>query len=581
MFTKLNTGKQCLIGVGTFAAVILGTPFFLVGGVITGTAAFRWMVNDNAKGESSLPSRCSRAFKGVFVREKVEKKEKEDKKEAPLTQTEQAIKSTAPISPNFTSEKTIEEQQAAHESTKIFLIKELNHIETEINFISHKKTERAPLSTEIKIDKTALKASVFSFEETKGVKEDIIEAGKRSDNALAPINTATPVILIGGASQFNNGENRTNATTEPGRELFEYNIEIPKSPTEPLRDPTQEAIKTTKPISLNFTSDKTIEEQRKAHDKAIDFLKEIMQRIGGEVYFTHPGKKAPPLTEVRVGQQGSLNENIFKFQYTQGVEHDVKRAGQRLEEKVVIFVGAGQANGVETKDNTKTPSPGGAVELYQKDKCTQGANLQLSFQDEQTELIACAANRGLNALCYVLDDTTRAEVVNGYFSPTEQHVKEVITQLRKDGEWIQYPCIGGIPKEGQKMVYEMLVFAPVFGVYLTDNSPREKQDQDEVEFLCAFYSYLAQFKQAIDLAIKKGLPVELNTTIAGGNAFGNEASNIAKGFYQAAKEYETAFEINKVKVILQVFKHGNEPDRFAEDLAINYLGLKELKVQRL
>ena len=222
------------------------------------------------------------------------------------------------------------------------------------------------------------------------------------------------------------------------------------------------------PIDENFTTNKTIEVQREAHEFAKRHLsEELGKRKGIEVYFVSPHEL--PFSDVDSVQFRPLDSDIFTWENTKGVQGDIQRDA-KVPGQLVLYGAASQHNNSEAKWQF-TPLPGDAVHQYKGDP-TQGPKVQLQFSNEQVEIINEAANLGFNGLCYVLEESTKTAVRHGYFSPvTKEMADVVISQFEKRGNEIEYLCVGSVPKDisGQKKnsekVYEMLVSQPAFGTY--------------------------------------------------------------------------------------------------------------------
>ncbi len=326
--------------------------------------------------------------------------------------------------------------------------------------------------------------------------------------------------------------------------------------------------KTVQPIDQDFTSKTSLEDQRKAHDNAIIYLKKELSNIGAEFEcVSHPKTTVPEFGVANIFQD--LNPEVFKAQYTAGVQEDIIRDGKRADNYEVVYGAASQFNGCEAPSKF-TINPGEAAAVYQGDR-TQGPQAQLAFGNDQVEIINCGGNLGFNGLCNLLDETTKGEIAHGYFTPSEANEAKVIDQLKNNGNRIAYPVIASIPRGGNKRVHLFLVAAPAFGYYQTSDTVTGDA-KNEVQFLCALHGFRAQFQKCIDLAKKTKSPVRFNPTGVGLGVFGNEPNIVARGFYMAAKEYEQELIDNKVEVRFQIFNRG-QPDAKASNVA-TALGLK-------
>ncbi len=333
---------------------------------------------------------------------------------------------------------------------------------------------------------------------------------------------------------------------------------------------TPEVISQVSSIDPQFTIVKTISEQQAAHEETKTFLKQQLSNIGAQADFiSHTCKNTPKLSDIVIKQD--LFSSVFSVQYTSGVLQDIINDGKRQDDNIVIYGVASQFNGCEAPGKF-TIAPGKAQPVYLKDP-TQGPQAQLAFSPEQIELINCGGNLGYNGLCKILNEETKSEISNGYFTPSKAKAKTVIQQLHDAGNQIEYPCIANIPLEGTKPVHQILVSAPAFGQYADKNSATG-EDQDEIQFLCALNAYRAQFEKCIDLAKKENKLVTLKATAAGLGVFGNTPPIVAKAFYHAALEYQAELQHYNVKVMFQVFKHELGIDPKANFMA-TVMGLTE------
>lgn len=335
--------------------------------------------------------------------------------------------------------------------------------------------------------------------------------------------------------------------------------------------PLEEIIHT-EPIDPNFTVSKSIEEQRNAHDIAKKYLQKEAGKINAEVHFVSPLNylSAPKIYEVEIKQD--LDISVFTWKNSKGVQGDIQQDG-KLPGHIALYGVASQFNSCEATDRF-TPKPGTAVNTYKGDP-TQGPGAQLQFSNQQVEIINNAANLGLNGLCQVLDDSTKITIKHGYLTPeTQESAEMVIRHLQQNGNKIEYPCIGNIPKgeTNTEKVYEMLVSAPAFGMYNIGSA--SDNQKSEIEFLCALHGYRAQFQQAIQLAIlTPEKQVIFKPTAPGLGVFGNRVENIAKAFYVVAKEHENQLKEKNIKVELQVFQGKGEARKMAMVLGLNELSI--------
>lgn len=332
-------------------------------------------------------------------------------------------------------------------------------------------------------------------------------------------------------------------------------------------------ILSTPSIDHDFTSSKTIDEQRTKHEEAKQFLIDNLKIINSNATFvSHSIVECPKAVDVEIDPK-RLDQSIFSVQNTHGVTEDILADGQRDEDNIVIYGVASQFNGCEAPSKY-TVKPGFAVLTYCLDD-TQGPAAQLAFSRLQVEMINCSGNIGYNALCYALDEDTIAEVAHGYLTPEEPKAAKVVEHLSNNGTKIEYPCIAAIPRGGKSVVHQILVAAPAFGLYNSDlNEPMicTNPNRMEIEFLCALHAYRAQFETCIQCAKTSEKPVVFKPTATGLNAFCNNPVNAAKAFYVAAMEYQARLKEKNVTVAFQRFYLAC-PYTSAGKL-INLLGLK-------
>lgn len=316
----------------------------------------------------------------------------------------------------------------------------------------------------------------------------------------------------------------------------------------------QSVIESVKPIAENFTTETSIDDQRIAHQTAKDFLTQHLTSIGADVAFISPPTLGAT-QQVSNVDFTPLLEGVFYWEYTQGVAEDIQMDGNREEDNTILYGAASQFNGCEAPDVFTLP-PGEAVPTYKMDP-TQGPQAQLQFHPHQVELINCGGNIGFNGLSNVLDEQTKSTMEHGYFRPTPAHADAIIHALMQDG--IEYICVANRPYDenkknyGTKPVHMALMSAPAFGY----GGMKSGEQRHQIEFLCALQSFRAQFQHCIDLAQKDGKPVIFKAAGMGLGVYGNLAINVAKGFYVAAKEFETRLQENRVEVRFQIFGGGS------------------------
>lgn len=127
------------------------------------------------------------------------------------------------IPQNFTKTTSIEKQRKAHEVAKSFLQEKMQAIGGSIAFVSPPAKD-SPNVDEVAIKKSgegSLNSTVFRFQYTSGVREDIQNDGNRSDDN---------VVVYGAASQFNGCEATGPHTVRPGGALGEYLNDFTQGP---------------------------------------------------------------------------------------------------------------------------------------------------------------------------------------------------------------------------------------------------------------------------------------------------------------------------------------------------------------
>lgn len=340
-------------------------------------------------------------------------------------------------------------------------------------------------------------------------------------------------------------------------------LPLDKLPTCSRTQEIEKIISNIRPIESNYTLIRSIEEQRKSHEEAKRFVIRNIAKIGGNVsYITPPKIAIPNCSSIELHP---LNPNVFTWENTNGVKEDIINDGASTENTLVIYGVASQYNGCEAPSKY-TVKPGHAVDVYMDDH-TQGPQAQLAFDPLQVELINCGGNLKFNGLCKVLDEKTKDTVQSGYFTPNPENIDLIIDQLRHKGQHMEFPCIGNIPTGGSKMVYQILASAPAFGVYCNDLEDIDNEKKVEVQYLCAFLSYTAQFQQVLRYAQNiHEKQINFKPTVPGLGVFGNDPIVIAKAFYAAAKTFEGQLEARKVNVRLQIWK-GNEIHTSAKAMA--------------
>jgi hypothetical protein len=313
-----------------------------------------------------------------------------------------------------------------------------------------------------------------------------------------------------------------------------------------------EAIKNTKPIDRQFTTNHTIEQQRRAHAKAKNFLTENLGKLGAKVEFLRLPQKAP--VEFHYTSINSpLDSSVFSWEISKSVQADIKEDGNRKENNVIIYGIASQFNASESTTPSTFP-PGEAKHFYSSDH-TQGPEAQLSFSDQQVEIINCGANIGFNGLCHVLDENTKSTVTHGYLLPNANNGSQILDRLTKDGNKTEYLCVANKPTGGNKPVHQVLLSAPAFGDYEKKKMALDDKTKNEIQFNVALNGYRVLFQKGIDEAeAKKGKEVIIKPAAIGLGAFANNPEAAAKAYWLAAYENQAKLKELGVQVRFQIFE---------------------------
>ncbi len=329
-----------------------------------------------------------------------------------------------------------------------------------------------------------------------------------------------------------------------------------------------DAIKGVNPIAKEFTTMHSIESQRISHQEAKAYLKKYLTAIDADVAFISPPPLKNPMSVKKI-QISPLSKEVFFWENTHGVAGDIQKDGKRIEDTIIMYGVASQFNGCEACGPYTIP-PGNAVHRYKGD-LTQGPQAQLQFHPHQVELINCAGNKGFNGLINMLDEETKSSVMHGYFMPNEKDADAVIQALSTTTE-VEYICVANRPyderfkKMEDQQVHMTLLSAPAFGYGGLRNGAKRNQ----IEFLCALQGFRAQFQHCIHLAKSERKPVIFKAAGMGLGVYGNDELNVAKGFYAAAKEFESQLKENDVTVRFQVFRNTGRAKHMA-----NILGLPQ------
>ncbi|MEZ5315046.1 MAG: hypothetical protein R3E91_02390 [Chlamydiales bacterium] len=298
----------------------------------------------------------------------------------------------------------------------------------------------------------------------------------------------------------------------------------------------------TKPIK-NFTKHISIQQQRLYHKKAKESLKSTLENCNAKVAFV--SVKTGCIKTYRFVGFDQLDEKIFSYELIDGIDQQMQEDG-KIKDQISLYAAANKTV-LSAPFNQSSP-----------DLIHEFIN-QLQFSDEQLEIINNGANLGFNGLCEVLDEQTKDAVCHGYLTPkTFKQAKLVIGKLKDQSLAIEYLCVGNVPKgeRNTEKVYEVLVTVPLFNSkhFNQDQFPEQQQ---EITYLCALYNYRAQFAQALELSQEnpgKTIVVKPNAS-PWVPVFGKHFLMVAKGFYAAAKEYETDFkQVSNISVRFQVSK---------------------------
>ena len=126
-----------------------------------------------------------------------------------------------PIPGQFNIEATIEQQRACHEKAKLFLQQSLPVMGSTLQCVSPPQKPIQPYQQHWILPKEPLDASVFSWERTRGVLQDIQKDATRPEETL---------VLYGAASQFNGSEAMDQTTYPPGQAHTLYQYDMTQGP---------------------------------------------------------------------------------------------------------------------------------------------------------------------------------------------------------------------------------------------------------------------------------------------------------------------------------------------------------------
>ncbi len=309
-------------------------------------------------------------------------------------------------------------------------------------------------------------------------------------------------------------------------------------------------------IDPDFTKNLSIEEQRKAHQNSKEYLEIALKSLNAEVDFVSP-KSVICKDRNEVIIKKDLRPNIFSWKEVPEIQVNIQNDGKNPLQ-IVLYGIRSQYNLSMAENITRfTPAPHKAVETcVAGTSSSQETHAQLQFPNEQVEFINNASNLGFNTLCHVLDETTKTSIDNGYFAPlNDKSARLVLEQIKKNGQKMEFLCVGNTPIKGTSKVYMMLVPIPAFGEYTLKYAILDSMIKQELSFLCALYGFRAQFQQAIKLAESNYTKsVIFRPSAYQISCFGNDAESVAKGFYQAAKEHEQKLISLHIRVEFQVPK---------------------------
>jgi hypothetical protein len=182
------------------------------------------------------------------------------------------------------------------------------------------------------------------------------------------------------------------------------------------------------------------------------------------------------------------------------------------------------------------------------------------LSSKETRAVECAANLGLNGLAHVLDDKTREAVSSGFFIPNAEIVADVILQLKQQGHLTQYPVILIPSQHTVNSVGIILVATPMFGDFGPENDALTKEDREQIQFICAFNAFTAQFEMCLRAAKEHKKQIVLKLAALGMGRLGHEPSVVAKALYAALTLHQKALNENRVQVRVQVLLTNGAAD---------------------
>lgn len=165
---------------------------------------------------------CAKKFKSYFYQSKPQTKIPEFIAQSVALDGSKTTIDILPIPDGFTKEATIAQQRACHEKAKIFLQQSLPVVSSTPQFVSPPKRGIKPYKKDWTLPSgQPLDTSVFSWERTSGVLQDIQKDAHRAEDTL---------VLYGAASQFNGAEAMMPSTILPGHAHALYQSDLTQGP---------------------------------------------------------------------------------------------------------------------------------------------------------------------------------------------------------------------------------------------------------------------------------------------------------------------------------------------------------------
>lgn len=165
---------------------------------------------------------CAEKFKQYFYQKKLQPKIPEFIAQSVTLDGSKTTIDILPIPDRFTTEATIAQQRDCHEKAKTFLQQSLPVVGSTPQFVSPPERGIKPYEKNWTLPSgQPLDASVFSWEGTNGVLQDIQKDANRAEDTL---------VLYGAASQFNGAEAMIPITIPPGRAHELYQSDLTQGP---------------------------------------------------------------------------------------------------------------------------------------------------------------------------------------------------------------------------------------------------------------------------------------------------------------------------------------------------------------